>query len=90
MPRSKPGALDHTAALLRLGKTGDRRIHVVVEGEQIDAPFRQPFDDFRLGIEIVSLVAQMEAGVGGKLRTEALDRVSEQPCVLPAAQPGFP
>jgi hypothetical protein len=90
MPRSKPGALDHTAALLRLGKTGDRRIHVVVEGEQIDAPFRQPFDDFRLGIEIVSLVAQMEAGVGGELRPHRFDRLEQSSRIVSAAQAGLP
>ena len=31
------GALDHAAALLRLGEAGDGRVHVVVEGEQVDA-----------------------------------------------------
>jgi hypothetical protein len=70
----KPGALDHAAALVRLGQVADRRIHVVVEREQVDASIRQPFDDFGFGVEIVGLVAQMEAGVGRQLRPHRFDR----------------
>ena len=73
----KPGALDHAAALLRLCKVGNGRVHVIVEGEQIDAAFRQPFADFGLGVEIVGLVAQMEAGIRGKLRPHRFDRVEQ-------------
>ena len=84
------GAFDHAAALLRLGKARDRRIHMVVEGEQVDAAFRQPFHDLGFGVEIVGLLAQMEAGVGRKLRPHRLDRLQQPPRIVGAAQAGLP
>ena len=43
---------------------------MVVECEQVDAAFRQPLDDLAFRVEIVGLVSQMEAGVGGELRPQ--------------------
>ncbi len=86
----QPGALDHAAALQRLGEAGDGRVHVVVEREQVDAAFRQPLDDFAFGVEIVGLVAQMEAGVGGELRPHLLDRLQQFPRIVRAAQARLP
>ena len=82
----EPRALDHSAALQRLGEAGDGRVHVVVEGEQIDAAFRQPVDDFAFRVEIVGLVAQMEAGVGGEKRPHLLDRLQQFPRIVRTAQ----
>ena len=65
-------ALDHPAAFQRLGEAGDGRVHMVVEGEQVDTALPQPVDDFAFRIEIVGLLAQMEAGVGRKLRPHRL------------------
>ncbi len=86
----KAGALDHAAALLRLCQVRHRRIHVVVECEQIDAPVGQPSADLGLGVEIVGLVAQVEAGVGGELWPHGLDRFEQQPCVIGAAKARLP
>ncbi len=43
-----------------------------------------------LGIEIVGLVPQMEAGVGGELRTLPLDRLHQAARVVRAAQARLP
>ena len=63
---------------------------MVVEREQVDAAFRQPVDDFAFRVEIVGLVAQMEAGVGGELRPHLLDRLQQFPRIVRAAQAGLP
>ena len=63
---------------------------MVVEGEQVDTPFRQPIHDFGFGVEIVGLVAQMEAGVGRKLRPHRFDRFQQASRVVAAAQAGLP
>ncbi|MGY3225599.1 hypothetical protein ACVIM5_006206 [Bradyrhizobium sp. USDA 4512] len=65
----EPGALGQLVALLRLD------VAMVVEGEQIDAAFTEPLNDLGLGLEIVGLVTQVEAGVGGELRPQRLDRI---------------
>ena len=59
----KPGALHHAIVLLRLGAVCDRRIHVVVESEEVDASFGQPPRDLAFGIEIVGFVPQVNAGI---------------------------
>jgi hypothetical protein len=66
----------------------DRRIHVVVEGEQIDPPFDSHRNDLGFGVEIVGLVPQMEAGVGGELRPQRFDRLEQQsPALSPLRSP---
>ena len=54
----------------------DGRVHVVVEREQIDAAVAEPLRDLVLGIEIVGLVAQVEAGVGRQLRPQSASMAS--------------
>ena len=86
----KAGAFDHAAALLRLGQAGDGGIHVVVEREQIDPSVGQPLADFGFGIEVVGLMAQVEAGVRRQLRPQGLDGLEQLPCIVRAAQPRLP
>ena len=63
---------------------------MVVEGKQVDAALRQPLGDLGLGVEIVGLVPQMEAGVGGEVRALPLDRLQQPPRIVAAAQAWLP
>jgi hypothetical protein len=63
---------------------------VVVECEQIDAPARRPLADFTFRIQIVGLVAQVEAGIRRKLRPQALNRFEQCPCAVAAAKARHP
>ncbi len=63
---------------------------MVVEGENADAAMRQPVEDFRLGIEIEGLVAQMEARVRAQFRLQPLDRSQQRAGVVSAAQARLP
>ena len=53
-------------------------------------PSDSHWHDFGFGIEIVGLVAQMEAGVGRELRPQALDRLEQLPGIVAAAQARLP
>ena len=86
----KPGTLGHAVALPRFRQIGNRAVHVIVEGEQIDAAFGEPLRDLAFGIEIVGLVAQMEAGVGRKLRPHRFDRLQQPLRIVAAAQARLP
>ena len=66
----RPVSFDHAVSLLRLGKAGDGGIHMVVECEQVDSSVREPLSDLGFSIEIVGLVAQMEAGIRRQLRPQ--------------------
>lgn len=63
---------------------------MVVEGEQVDTAFGQPLGDLGLGVEIVGLVPQMEAGVGGELWTLPLDCLHQAARIIAAAQARLP
>jgi hypothetical protein len=80
-------ALHHLRTLPRLGGAPDDGLHVVVEREQIDASVGQPLRDGGFGIEIVGLVAQVEAGVGGKPRPQAIASSSAL-ALSPLRRPG--
>ena len=56
---------------------------MVVERQQIDAPVGQPLQDFSFGIEIEGLVAQMETGIGRKLRPQ--DSIASSNCLALSA-----
>ena len=86
----QPGALDHAVALLRLGEVRHRRVHVVIERKQVDAAFRQPLPDLAFGVEIVGLMAEMDARIRSKPRPQALDRVEQPPRIRAAAQARLP
>ncbi|MGY4329216.1 hypothetical protein ACVWWG_003633 [Bradyrhizobium sp. LB7.2] len=84
------GTLYHAVALARLGHVPDRAVHVVVEGEQVDATFGEPLAHLLLGIEIVGLVAQVKAGVGRELRALPFDRRHQAASIVGAAQARLP
>ena len=81
---------DHAAALLRLRKAGDRGIHMVVECEQVDPSVGKPLGDLDFGIEIVGLVAEMEAGVRRQFWPQDLDIFEQLAGIIGAAQAGLP
>ena len=54
------------------------------------AAFGEPLTDLGFGVEIVGLVAQMEAGVGGELRTLPFDRLHQAARIVGAAQARLP
>jgi hypothetical protein len=84
------GPFDHAASLLRLRKTRNSGIHVVIERKQVDASVGQPLADLSLRIEIEGLVPQMEAGVRRESRPQGLDRQEQFPCIISAAKAGLP
>src|SRR3954466_47758 len=57
------GALPHAVCVAGLGPVPNRAVHVVVEGEEVDAAIAEPLADLGFGVEIIGLVAQVKAGV---------------------------
>ena len=83
-------ALHHTHPLFRIAHGCSRHVHVVVEGEKIDAAADQPFRNRGFGFEIVSFLPQVKPRVGGELGPHRLDRIEKTMCVLRSAQAGLP
>lgn len=75
---------------LRGSHVPNRAVHVVVEGEQVDAALSEPLADLGFGVEIVGLVAQVKAGVGGELRALPFDRLHQAARIAGAAQARLP
>jgi hypothetical protein len=59
---------------------------VVVEGKQVDPPVGQPLADFVFGIEIVGLLPQMVAGIGGELSIASSNCRALSPLRKPGSQ----
>ena len=63
---------------------------MVVECEQVDPSVGKPLGDLDFGIEIVGLVAEMEAGVRRQFRPQDLDIFEQLAGIIGAAQAGLP
>ncbi len=78
------------ARLSGFARVQHRQRHVVVEGEQIDPLRLDPAGDRLFGIEIKSLVPQVQPRVGGKARPQRRHRIDQRVRVLGAAQARLP
>jgi hypothetical protein len=85
-----PAALHQECPFLRSIHARGDRAHVVVERQKIDAPLAEPLPDLVFGVEVVGLLAQVEARVRRELRPQALDADEQAPGVVGAAQTGLP
>jgi hypothetical protein len=63
---------------------------VVIEREQIDPSAGQPLRDVGFGIEIVGLMAQVEAGIRRQSRPQGLDGLEQSRGIFTASQARLP
>ncbi len=84
------GTIEHRPHLVGPVALLDRPGHVVVEGESVNAPFRQPLQDRRLCGQVERFVTQMVPRVDRQHRPELLERVKNREGRAVAALPAFP